>query len=133
MANTERDISELVQSCSKTHTSASKCGLTKTKFYTATKSYFYGHHGFFAVTNSSNSGEVTISSARSRAMLIKFYRLHSVTEKCLRAIFISFILFGLWKIERLYTVAFFKLLSLSIQVSLCHNCHIAVRSYHSYL
>lgn len=72
----------------------SKCGLTKTKFYTATKSYFYGHRGFFVVTNSFDSGEAAISSARSRAMLIKFYRLHSVTEKCPRTIFISFILFG---------------------------------------
>lgn len=31
-------------------TSASKCGPTKTKFYTAAKSYFYGRRGFFAVT-----------------------------------------------------------------------------------
>lgn len=79
----------------KARTSASKCGPTKTKFYTATKSYFYDRRGFFAVTKSFDSGEAAIPSARSRVMLIKFYRLYSVTvEKCPRAIFISFILFG---------------------------------------
>ena len=72
---------------------------------------------------------VAIPSSRARAMLIKFYRLHSVTvEKCIRAIFISYISFSFVTKSRAEIIrsCIFLLLSLSIQVLLCSDANVIV-------